>query len=107
MNKTIKIALVGQPNVAVMGYNRDGSINVATKLDVEKMPEGSILDPLLQIDVNQAQRLMDDLWECGIRPSEGSGSAGSLAATERHLADMKKIAFSLLERSRGMGGDAS
>jgi len=94
-------------HIAVMGYNRDGSINVATKLDVEKMPEGSILDPLLQIDVNQAQRLMDDLWECGIRPSEGSGSAGSLAATERHLADMKKIAFSLLERSRGMGGDAS
>jgi hypothetical protein len=28
---------------------------------------------------------------CGIRTSEGSGSAGSLAATERHLADMRAI----------------
>lgn len=32
-----------------------------------------------------AQLLMDDLWRCGIRPSEGAGSAGHAAATERHL----------------------
>lgn len=43
-----------------------------------------------------AQQLMDDLWRGGIRPSEGSGSAGQLAATERHLADMKAIAFAKL-----------
>lgn len=40
-----------------------------------------------------AQRLMDELWHVGLRPSEGSGSAGSLAATERHLADMRAIVF--------------
>jgi len=37
-----------------------------------------------------AQLLMDDLWRAGIRPSEGSGSAGQLAATERHLAHVMK-----------------
>lgn len=37
------------------------------------------------------QALMDEIWNAGIRPTEGSGSAGSLAATERHLADMRAI----------------
>lgn len=43
-----------------------------------------------------AQMLMDELWNCGIRPSEGTGSAGSLKATENHLDDMRKIAFKKL-----------
>ena len=46
-----------------------------------------------QMTTEEAQVLMDDLWDCGIRPTEGSGSAGSLAATERHLEDMRKITF--------------
>ena len=56
-------------------------------------PEGSMVDPFTQIDPTQSQTLMDSLWECGVRPSQGSGSAGSLAATERHLADMQKLVF--------------
>lgn len=39
------------------------------------------------------QSLMDELWNVGIRPTEGTGSAGSLAATERHLADMRALVF--------------
>lgn len=39
------------------------------------------------------QSLMDEIWSAGVRPSEGSGSAGSLAATERHLADMRALVF--------------
>jgi hypothetical protein len=30
---------------------------------------------------------------CGLRPSEGTGSAGALAATERHLKDMQRLVF--------------
>lgn len=41
----------------------------------------------------EAQALMDRLWKVGLRPTEGSGSAGSLAATERHLKDMQKLVF--------------
>lgn len=50
-------------------------------------PTAFILEP------TQAQQLMDDLWTCGIRPTEGKGSAGCLAATENHLKDMRAIAF--------------
>lgn len=41
-----------------------------------------------------AQQLMDELWRCGLRPTEGTGSAGALAATERHLQDLQKLVFS-------------
>lgn len=46
------------------------------------------------IDKTAAQGLMDSLWECGIRPTEGQGSAGQLAAQALHLKDMRDLAFS-------------
>jgi hypothetical protein len=48
--------------------------------------------------------LMDQLWQCGLRPTEGTGSAGSLAATERHLKDMREIAFGLLKNEAVVAG---
>lgn len=49
--------------------------------------------PAATISNDSAQQLMDELWRCGLRPTEGTGSAGSLAATERHLADMRTLVF--------------
>ena len=49
--------------------------------------------PSMVLQYDEPQELMDQLWSCGIRPTEGSGSAGSLAATERHLMDMQRIVF--------------
>lgn len=57
----------------------------------------AIEKPLLEFDMDAAQQLMDSLWDCGIRPSEGSGSAGALRATQEHLADMKTVAFHALK----------
>ncbi len=51
------------------------------------------LNPLIRITTDEAQQMMDSLWDCGLRPSEGSGSAGSLAATQRHLDDMRTLVF--------------
>lgn len=59
-------------------------------------PEGEdfcITEPTFTLNRTEAQALMDELWHCGLRPTEGTGSAGSLAATERHLADMRAIVF--------------
>ena len=49
--------------------------------------------PAFSLGDEQAQQFMDELWRTGFRPTEGSGSAGSLAATERHLADMRALVF--------------
>ncbi len=53
----------------------------------------AVMEPTMSLEQESAQQLMDQLWHCGLRPSEGSGSAGSLAATERHLEDMRKLVF--------------
>ena len=55
--------------------------------------EGAEFPPTFAMADEQAQQFMDELWRVGFRPSEGSGSAGSLAATERHLADMRALVF--------------
>lgn len=54
--------------------------------------------PSLSLKYEEAQALMDELWQVGLRPTEGSGSAGSLAATERHLKDMRDIALAALRK---------
>ena len=55
--------------------------------------EGQEMPPTFQMADEQAQQFMDELWRVGFRPSEGSGSAGSLAATQAHLNDMRALVF--------------
>lgn len=62
-------------------------------IQLEVVEEGMFMEPSFRMENEVAQTLMDDLWNCGIRPTEGSGSAGSLRATERHLEDMRKLVF--------------
>lgn len=50
---------------------------------------------MLRIPEDAAQELMDCLWAVGIRPTEGSGSAGAMAATQKHLEDMRRLVFEL------------
>lgn len=47
-----------------------------------------------------AQNLMDELWFLGFRPERGEMSVGQVAATERHLQDMRTIAFAKLGVSK-------
>ncbi|MFA6959936.1 MAG: hypothetical protein WC205_04195 [Opitutaceae bacterium] len=51
------------------------------------------MSPTMMLSPEDGQALMDELWCAGLRPTEGTGSAGSLAATERHLADMRALVF--------------
>lgn len=53
--------------------------------------------PTAKVTVGEAQALMDDLWRCGLRPSEGEGSAGQSAAQQQHIADLRAIAFKALK----------
>ena len=58
-----------------------------------QIDEGTVPPVALQLEENQAQDLMDKLWMAGYRPTEGKGSAGALAATERHLSDLQRLIF--------------
>ena len=62
-------------------------------IQLEKLDEMCVTEPSFHLETDQAQTLMDDLWNAGIRPTEGSGSAGALRAVERHLEDMRTLVF--------------
>jgi len=85
--------------IAVFVNHDNGKVSVAEKLTlVDFDPNSYLVDPTMRLKRDEAQFLMDELWKCGLRPSEGSGSAGSLAATEKHLKDMQTIAIGLLRK---------
>lgn len=75
-----------------------GFTAIADPLVLRAHELGQRFDPTLSLQGAGAQELMDELWRCGVRPTEGRGSAGSLKATEYHLEDMRKIAFDLMGR---------
>ena len=56
-----------------------------------------VSDPTLQLSEHAAQLLIDDLWTCGYRPSEGTGSVGALKAVQDHVKDLRKIVFKTME----------
>lgn len=91
--KASKNPWVNKIEILIGDESKRGVIGVATDIVFHKKEEGEMLSPSLVIDGDSAQQLMDDLYQCGIRPSEASGSVGQLSATERHLKDMQRIVF--------------
>lgn len=85
-------------NIFAAKENASGCYAVAQPIEfVESERDLQITTPVMGLSLSEAQNLMDELWQCGLRPSEGTGSAGSLAATQNHLKDMQTIAFQLLD----------
>ena len=73
--------------------NRRSFIAVATSVTITRHTVGERVEPMLRLGIQQAQQLTDELWQCGLRPTEGAGSAGAMAATQRHLEDMRTLVF--------------
>jgi hypothetical protein len=79
----------------------NGEFYAAKPPEFVKLEMGAFADPMLKLEQEDAQLLMDELWQAGLRPSEGTGSAGALAATERHLKDMQTIVMHTLKIKKG------
>jgi len=78
--------------VSILVGSPDGK-TVVKEIVMERHEEFTERKPSFLMEMDVAQTLMDDLWNCGLRPTEGSGSAGALRATERHLEDMRTLVF--------------
>jgi hypothetical protein len=70
---------------------------VCKPLVFEDIPDTALVQPTFRLYRHEAQELIDMLWNCGLRPTQGKSSAGQLDAVERHLADMRAVAFTKLE----------
>lgn len=93
-----RVAYRDRIEIAVVNGHSNGDWDLGKLVFERQHPDGAITEPTLSLKTEEAQHLMDELWRCGLRPTEGTGSAGSLAAIERHLKDMQAIAFGLLDR---------
>ena len=80
---------------------RGDARHVAEPLKMRPIEDGVACDETLSIGITAAQQLIDELWVCGLRPSEGTGSAGALAATQKHLEDMRTMVFCQLGVNKG------
>jgi hypothetical protein len=47
--------------------------------------------PTMSLYPDVAQRLMDALWDAGLRPAQGQQAHGQFAAQSRHLEDMRAL----------------
>lgn len=63
------------------------------RLTFEAVEPGIYIDPTVRLMPEEAQKLIDSLWDAGLRPTQGAGSAGQLSATQFHLEDMRKLVF--------------
>ena len=85
--------------IEIIAISRKGSETSVIKAmsnkhaELTKVVPGEQLPAFVVLDKHNAQILMNDLWDCGLRPSEGSGSAGAMAAVKYHLEDMRKLVF--------------
>ena len=62
---------------------------------VAQSPEEAacMIPSTLDLTADDAQSLIDELWNSGFRPTEGTGSAGAMAAVQAHLKDLQRIVF--------------
>jgi hypothetical protein len=62
---------------------------------VQVLPQGSCVMPFLELSQRSAQMLLDELYQAGLRPSREELLVHT--ATSEHVADLRKIAFKLLD----------
>lgn len=89
-----------QVSFAVVRLAEDGTHEALLESDdgafrFQKPEDLSWGDPLLILRKRDAIKLLDAMWELGLRPSEHK-SPGELAATNRHLEDMRNMNQQLL-----------
>ena len=84
--------------IHIFTHLQNGDISVLSGLEFTQHKPDKVIDPFdaLIFPRETAQQLMDSLWQCGLRPSEGTGSAGAMRAVENHLKDMQDLSRCLL-----------
>lgn len=102
MNARIEVRATREPwnfldtiSIRMIQRNEGRRIAVAQPIiwKEEDLSPGYEIEPAISFTRETAQQFMDELWSAGIRPTEGAGSVGQLAATQKHLEDMRALVF--------------
>jgi len=93
MDNELKVRAISSPWWSGVEFQIRCGEATADRIVLTKREPDVCTEPTFRLSRESSQLLMDDLWASGIRPTEGTGSAGSLAATQRHLEDMRTLVF--------------
>ena len=77
-----------------------GTRGVATDVTFEEIGNSQIVQPTVEMSMEDTQSLFDALWRGGFRPKDGTGNSGHMGAMENHLADMRANAEKWAEAMR-------
>jgi hypothetical protein len=102
INDFIELAIYQNPAMGTYDlYLRmlDGVKTMARPAQIifEDTEPGVWHEPCLSFSPEAAQRLMNQLWQSGLRPNNGEGSVANVEALKQHLNDMRAIVASRLE----------
>ena len=84
---------IGHVTLTVAAEGANGRLGLMQEPTFTDHPEYEVTRPAMTLTNTEAQQLMDSLWDVGLRPSEGSGSAGAMLAVQEHLKDMRRLVF--------------
>lgn len=65
----------------------------------EAHQEGRVIQPMLTLEKEEAQQLMDGLYAAGVRPTDGQRNAEAFAAQGAHLKDLQRLVFEMRPES--------
>jgi len=72
-------------------YIKDRDRTLSAEITFDEISESTSTPESITIPPEAAQELVDKLWQCGVRPTEGTGSAGALLATQNHVKSLQNI----------------
>ena len=75
----------------------DNLIQYAKTPEFQSVEPGAPVERMMSLMPEEAQQLFNQLWILGYRPADGTGDAGHVAALKDHLADMRRIAFQVVD----------
>ena len=96
MNERLKFHVYRSPQW--LGYavymKTNGGIVTNLSITVDNSePDGLYQSPPLVLAEEDAQNLLQELWNAGIRPNNGEGTTAQVAALKSHLEDMRSLVF--------------
>ncbi len=85
--------------IALFETGRDGAlVSVARTVTMESCESECLIPAMCELTPDAAQLLMDDLWRCGLRPTEARLGNESVQAMKEHIGDLRRMAFDVLAK---------
>ena len=93
----IKFRITERPDFIGFGYDIRlldiENHQYVSGMEITQTRESEQIPVLFTMEKEDLIGLMNELWNLGIRPSNGSGDANAFEAVKYHLEDMRRIVF--------------